>query len=359
MPASPLSETFHGKRVFVTGHTGFKGAWLSLWLSRLGAHVYGYALAPDQAPALFEQLGLADELAAHQIADIRDADTLAKAMAEAAPDFVFHLAAQPLVRQSYRDPLETYATNVTGTLHVLEALRQLDKPCAAVLITTDKCYENREDGRRYREGDSLGGYDPYSSSKACAEIAIASWRSSFFADSPVAIASARAGNVIGGGDWAADRIVPDTMRSLQAETPIAVRNPRAVRPWQHVLEPLHGYLRLAQALVEEPQQAEYRTAFNFGPDEEANRNVEALVTEVLKYWPGTWEDASAPGSPHEAGLLHLSIDKATRLLHWQPVWDFSETIRQTVEWYRQAGSDPASIRNFTLGQISRFEQDAS
>jgi CDP-glucose 4,6-dehydratase len=360
MSAPSLRDTFNGKRVFLTGHTGFKGSWLALWLRRLGAEVHGYALPPDQSPALFDQLGLADELAAHHLADIREEGTLQHALLKAEPHFVFHLAAQPLVRLSYREPVATYETNVNGTLNVLEALRALGESCAAVFITTDKCYANREDGRRYREGDPLGGHDPYSSSKACAEIAIASWRDSFFPkNAPVAIASARAGNVIGGGDWAEDRIVPDCMRSLGTGEPIAVRNPLAVRPWQHVLEPLHGYLRLAQALAASPTDAALRSAFNFGPEEAANQSVETLVTEILKNWPGRWEDVSAPGAPHEAGLLHLSIEKATDRLDWAPVWDFAATVRETVAWYRRAAEEPGAVRAFTLEQISRFEQAAA
>ncbi|MBC2593448.1 CDP-glucose 4,6-dehydratase [Ruficoccus amylovorans] len=359
MHAGSLKDTFAGKRVFVTGHTGFKGAWLSLWLRHLGAEVYGYALAPAQSPSFFDQLGLERELAAHHLADIRDAARVGQALGEAKPDFVFHLAAQPLVLESYREPLATYEVNVNGTLHVLEALRRLDGPCSAVFITTDKCYENREDGRRYREEEAMGGYDPYSSSKGCAELAIASWRKSFFGpESPVAVASARAGNVIGGGDWADNRIVPDAMRSLREGKPICVRNPRAVRPWQHVLEPLHGYLRLAQALAEKPREVSLRSAFNFGPSEDASQSVEALVGEILKNWPGAWEDASVPGAPHEAGLLHLAIEKAERVLGWRPVWDFSETIRQTVGWYREAERDSAGIRDFSLGQIHCFEKAA-
>jgi CDP-glucose 4,6-dehydratase len=253
--SSPFRGLYRGKSVFVTGHTGFKGSWLTAWLLELGAHVHGFAQPPPTTPALFDQLGLAARIQ-HELGDVRHFMAVQRSIAKAQPDFVFHLAAQPLVRRSYEEPLETYATNVLGTAHVLEALRGLQKPCAAVFITTGKCYENREWVHGYREEDPLGGHDPYSSSKAAAEIAIASWRRAFFCDHPVKIASARAGNAIGGGDWAADRIVPDCIRSLQAGQPIAVRNPKATRPWQHVLEPLSGYLWLAALLYD--QRSEIR-----------------------------------------------------------------------------------------------------
>ena len=322
-----FAEAFRNKTVWLSGHTGFKGAWLAQWLLELGADVHGFALEPATEPALFDQLGLAKRLH-HQIADIRDPAAVQKSIGKVQPDFVFHLAAQPLVRLSYEQPLETYATNVMGTAHVLEALRGLKKPCAAVLVTTDKCYENREWLHGYREDDPLGGYDPYSSSKAAAEIAIAAWRRSFFKKHPVKIASARAGNVIGGGDWSQDRIVPDCIRALQKKRPIAVRNPNATRPWQHVLEPLSGYLWLAARLTS-PQSSvlsPLTSAFNFGPAHDANRTVRELVAEVLKHWPGRWEDRSDPKAVHEASLLQLSTDKAHALLGWTPVWSFSQAV---------------------------------
>lgn len=357
-----LTNTFAGKRVFLTGHTGFKGAWLALWLTELGAEVCGYSLEPEQSPSLFDQLELSKRLFRHEIADIRDPERLQCSLLESEPDFVFHLAAQPLVRRSYQQPLETYDVNVMGSLYLLEGLRQLSKPCAAVFITTDKCYENEESGRRYRESDALGGYDPYSSSKACAEIAIASMRRSFFSGSKlVQIASARAGNVIGGGDWAEDRIVPDAMHSLGAETAISVRNPLAVRPWQHVLEPLHGYLRLAQAMVEGSDglsSTDLCSAFNFGPTDESNQSVEVLVNEILKSWPGTWEDCSDPNAVHEANLLHLDISKAQSELNWQPVWGIEQSVHATVEWYRRVWEQPTDIIDFTSSQIARFCADA-
>lgn len=325
---------FGNRTVWLSGHTGFKGAWLAHWLLELGARVHGFSLPPPTRPALFDQLGLAARLH-HEVADLRDAAAVRESIRNAQPDFVFHLAAQPLVRLSYQQPIETFATNVLGTAHVLEALRVLDKPCAAVFITSDKCYQNREWFHAYREEDALGGHDPYSASKAAAEIVIAAFRRSYFPRHPVQIASARAGNVIGGGDWALDRIVPDCMRALSAGQPIAVRNPQATRPWQHVLEPLSGYLWLAARLAAGPAaDPALCTAFNFGPGPDANRTVRELVAEILKHWPGAWEDRSSPGAVHEAGRLQLAIDKAHALLAWQPVWSFSQTVAHTVGWYR-------------------------
>ena len=369
-----FGNAFRNRTVWLSGHTGFKGAWLAEWLLQQGATVHGYALPPATTPSLFEQLALAGRLR-HEIGDVRDAAAVCRSIRQAQPDFVFHLAAQPLVRQSYAEPVETYAVNVMGTVHVLEALRALQKPCAAVLITTDKCYENREWIYGYRENDPLGGYDPYSSSKAAAEIAIAAYRRSFFQGHPVRIASARAGNVIGGGDWAADRIVPDCIRALARNRPIPIRNQAATRPWQHVLDPLSGYLCLAarlqatgarrqapgascQASGDNTQSPALRplspaldSAFNFGPTHEANRTVVELVEEILRYWPGgRWEDKSDPAAVHEAGLLQLSIDKAHALLGWSPTWGFATAVAQTVAWYRETGD----VRALTVSQIAAF-----
>ncbi|MSU34530.1 MAG: CDP-glucose 4,6-dehydratase [Pedosphaera sp.] len=366
---TPQNERFGGcfenKTVFVTGHTGFKGSWLCEWLLFLKAKVVGYSLSPDSDPSLFEQLQLADRLH-HRLGDIRDPTLLRTAVEESQPDFVFHLAAQPLVRRSYLDPVETYATNVTGTLHLIEALRALSKPCAALFITTDKCYENRDWVYGYRENDALGGHDPYSSSKAAAEIAIASWRRSFFQNHPVRIASVRAGNVIGGGDWAADRIVPDCMRALRLGQPILVRNPNSTRPWQHVLEPLSGYLWLAAKLSQSDATLgagvdALDTAFNFGPGPDANRTVRELVEEIIGHWPGQWTDGSESNAPHEARLLQLSCDKASALLDWQPTWEFTDAIRETTRWYRDvlAGGGVGFASRVTLGQISAYTERAS
>jgi len=332
-----------GRRVLLTGHTGFKGSWLALWLLELGAELHGLALEsePVSAPArpLFEALGLAKRLGpCHHIGDVRDPEAVAAAVTAAQPQVVLHLAAQPLVRRSYSDPLGTWSTNVQGTLQVLEALKPLPNPCSAVLITTDKVYANREWEWGYREDDRLGGHDPYSASKAAMELLAASWRASFCGTAShqtpwLAIATARAGNVIGGGDWAADRIVPDAMRALAAAEPIAVRNPGATRPWQHVLEPLAGYLQLAQQLTADPQR--HGRAYNFGPAAEANRPVRELVEQLLAHWPGAsgWHDASQPDAPHEAGLLHLVANRAQQQLGWRPRWDFTTTAARTAGWY--------------------------
>jgi len=354
--AGSFGGVFRGRRVLVTGHTGFKGAWLSQWLLDLGARVSGIALPPNTEPSLFEQLALESRLD-HHIQDIRQPAPVAALLRDIRPDFVFHLAAQPLVRLSYRQPVETWDTNVLGAIHILEALRPLDHPCAAVFITTDKCYENREWLYAYREADPLGGHDPYSSSKAAAEIAISAWRRSFFQDSPVKIASARAGNVIGGGDWALDRIVPDAMRALASGEPIPVRNKTSTRPWQHVLEPLGGYLWLA-ALLSGPDSAPFCDAFNFGPRLESNRTVAQLVTELLEHRPGQWEDRSDPNAPHEAGRLNLSIEKAFHLLAWRPVWDFEETIARTSEWYGEVAQSIRTPLAVTTAQIAAYTASA-
>jgi len=356
-----FANAFQNKTVWLSGHTGFKGAWLTRWLLNLGARVYGFSLPPPTRPSVFEQLGLETQVQ-HEIGDLRDSDAVRKSLLRAQPDFVFHLAAQALVRYSYEHPLETYGTNVMGTAHVLEALRSLEKPCGAVIITTDKCYENREADYAYVEEDSLGGHDPYSSSKGAAEIVITAYRRSFFGKSPVRIASARAGNVVGGGDWAPDRIVPDCIRALQRGEPIPVRNPQATRPWQFVLEPLSGYLWLA-AVLARPQLVNVKAdniagAFNFGPDKKANRSVVELVCQVLKHWPGQWDDKSDPKAVHEAGLLMLSTVKAKKLLRWRPTWDFPTAIASTVEWYRAVNENAAVAGKLTDAQITGYENSA-
>jgi len=347
-----------GRRVLLTGHTGFKGSWLALWLSQLGAQVHGVALAPDTRPALFQQLELTSRLAGHHLLDIGDAAGLAAIAAACQPEVVLHLAAQPLVRRSYADPVGTWATNVMGLLNLLEALKLLEHPCAVVMVTTDKVYANQEWDYGYREDDRLGGHDPYSASKAAAEIAIASWRDSFCGTAPhqtphLRIATARAGNVIGGGDWAEDRIVPDAMRSLAAGEAIPVRRPEATRPWQHVLEPLGGYLLLAEKLVTTGQA--FASAFNFGPELEANRSVSELADAVLEHWPGSWRDLSDPTAPHEAGRLHLQIDKAHHQLGWRPGWHFASTVERTVGWYR-AVHEGASALECCLEDLSSYQK---
>lgn len=356
-------RVFRGKRVLLTGHTGFKGAWLAEWLIDLGAQVYGYSL-PPKSPALFERLALATRLD-HRIGEIGDARAVAARIDEVQPDFVFHLAAQALVRRSYVEPLGTFATNVTGTCNVLAGLGTVKKSCAVVIVTSDKCYANHESGRLYREDDALGGRDPYSASKAAAEIVTASWRDSFFPPSkvaaaevlPVGIATARAGNVIGGGDWADDRIVPDCLRALAKGEAIRVRNPASVRPWQHVLEPLGGYLLLAAEIYTALGQRSVErlqtvcSAFNFGPSPGDHRPVADLAGEILKHIPGTWVDVSNPQAPHEAGLLHLATDKARAKLGWAPRWNFEQAVAKTVEWDRASAGDAQAI---TLRQIREY-----
>lgn len=353
-----FGRVYRGKRVLITGHTGFKGAWLSEWLLGLGAEVTGLALPPPTSPALFDQLGLSKRLH-HREGDIRDLNTVIAAFDAAQPDFVFHLAAQPLVRLSYQQPVETYATNVQGTVHVLEAVRRARRACAVVAITTDKCYENREWVHSYREEDPMGGYDPYSSSKGAAELVIQAYRRSYFSapDSVVQLASARAGNVIGGGDWAEDRIVPDCIRSLRSGAAIPVRNKTATRPWQHVLEPLSGYLWLGACLHQReltPFDGMLASGFNFGPSLASNRTVAELVQELLKHWPGSWEDRSDPRAAHEAKLLNLATDKAHHLLGWKPVWTFPETIARTVAWYRAFADNKENLAAVTRGQIADY-----
>jgi CDP-glucose 4,6-dehydratase len=358
-----FGSAFAGRRVLVTGHTGFKGAWLCQWLLALGAKITGLGLPPATTPNLFTQLGLAKRVR-HIVGDIQDPAVLVKTVRICQPDFVFHLAAQALVRESYVRPRETFSVNAMGTAHVLEALRHYKRDCVTVLITTDKCYENREWLHGYREEDVLGGHDPYSASKAAAEIIISSYRDSYFADHPVKVASCRAGNVIGGGDWAKDRIVPDCMAALQKKKPILVRNRRATRPWQHVLEPLSGYLWLAASMatpsLRRADLPALASAFNFGPDHDSNRTVEELVEEILKHWPGRWVDGTDPKAPHEAGLLQLSTDKAYALLRWRPAWNFNETIAQTVDWYHRAGTFRAAseFQALTTAQIEQYVERA-
>ncbi len=342
---------------------------MGLWLSALGADVTGFSLEPPTQPALFEQIALAERIR-RQHGDVRDAAAVRRSIAAAEPDFVFHFAAQAIVRTSFEQPVETWASNVMGTAHVLDALRRLDKPCAAVLITSDKCYENREWVHAYREQDRLGGFDPYSSSKAAAELAIDSWRRSFFAQSPVRIASARAGNVIGGGDWAKDRIVPDCIRALQQGLAIPVRNKTSTRPWQHVLDPLSGYLWLGAVLMDSrlrPDDASpFASAFNFGPGCDSNRTVAELVEEILRHWPGAWKDLSDPAAVHEASRLNLATDKAFHLLGWKPAWPFRKAVAATVEWYLRAAEttctspQPATrLRELTLATIAEYSADAA
>lgn len=350
----PDPAFWQGKRVLLTGQTGFKGSWLMLWLRELGAEVYGMALLGETTPCLFDQLFPTGDVG-HFIGDIRDAALVRQRVAQAAPDVVLHLAAQPLVLRSFNDPLTTWQSNVLGSAHILDALKGCERPVAVVMVTTDKVYENREWVHAYRETDRLGGYDPYSASKAACEILIDSYRKSFFADSPVRVASARAGNIIGGGDWSENRILPDLVRAVSQGITLEVRNPAAVRPWQHVLDPLAGYLCLAERLWQDASVAE---AFNFGPDTADQQPVRALVEAALQRWPGEWRDASDPDMPHEAGRLMLSTDKARSKLGWHPQFSFDQAVAHTIDWYR-AVHEGASPREYTLRQIADFGKVAA
>jgi len=361
----PFGDIYRGKRVLVTGHTGFKGSWLCEWLVGLGAEVSGYALDPLPGAILFDQLGLSRRMASDLRGDIRDRESVTALIAAVKPEFVFHLAAQPLVRLSYREPAETFDVNVMGTVNVMEGLRRSAHPCVAVMVTTDKCYENREWLHPYREEDRMGGHDPYSASKGAAELVIASWRRSFCAEpSPLLrLASARSGNVIGGGDWAPDRIVPDAIRAVRAGESVRVRNSQATRPWQHVLDPLCGYLRLGAALYESspessPSLNALAGAFNFGPEVLSNHTVGVLMDRLLTHTGGSWESAPEPGVLHEAGKLNLAVEKAWHLLGWRPVWNFETAVRATAEWYvgEAAGKDPAALIH---QQIADYQTDAT
>lgn len=321
---------YRGRRVLVTGHTGFKGSWLCLWLDALGAQVSGLALDPPSEPNHWDQLALATK--DHRV-DIRDEAAVRAVFAEARPEIVFHLAAQPLVRRSYNDPITTWATNVMGTAHVLEAVRHTPGIRAAVVVTTDKCYENREWPWAYRERDRLGGHDPYSASKAGAELVAASYRTSFLqqAAAPL-LATARGGNVIGGGDWSEDRLIPDLVRSVIAEEPLTIRSPHATRPWQHVLDCLSGYLLLGQRLL--AGDASCAEAWNFGPDQQGSRTVEQVLHDLAREWPGLCWKLTDTTQPHEAGALQLDSAKARTRLQWRPVWNYEEAINRTADWYQ-------------------------
>jgi len=340
----------------VTGHTGFKGGWLVTWLLEMGARVSGYALAPDTKPSYFALCSL-DRRVDSMIGDVRDGAKVKDAFAASRPEIVLHLAAQPLVRRSYRDPTETFATNVMGTVNVLEAVRATPSVRAVVIITSDKCYQNREWVWAYREDDPLAGHDPYSASKACAEAVATAYRRSFFEvrNSQVAIATARAGNVIGGGDWAEDRLVPDAIRALQCNESLLVRNPNSIRPWQHVLEPLVGYLMLAQRLYQEGRK--WACAWNFGPCDEESITVAELAELIIREWgAGSWQAASLTDPPHEAGYLKLDCSKARALLGWRAVLTLAEAVGLTVEWYREAVSeDGAQMFGMSSRQIQSYE----
>lgn len=346
---------YKGKKVFITGHTGFKGSWLMAWLHLLGADLKGYSLAPENDHGLFNALAGQIKFQ-HIIGDIRDKEKLKKEILDFQPDFIFHLAAQALVRRSYEIPSETFEVNAIGTANVLEAVKGLEKKCTVIVITTDKVYHNRETDYHYNETDELGGYDPYSASKAATEMVVGSFRNSFFNPSQYlqhqkAVASVRAGNVIGGGDWNKDRIIPDIIRSLTADLPVAVRNPLAVRPWQHVLEPLAGYLSLGILLDEDFKK--YSGSYNFGPLPDDHLSVKDLVQIALQCWgSGTWIDNTDVTQPHEAGLLKLDIAKVTTVLNWRPKLNSREAIEWTIDWYKQPYDN---IVEFTMQQINNYQ----
>ena len=360
------SAFWSGKHVFVTGHTGFKGSWLSLWFQQLGAEVTGYALPPPTNPSLFEVAQVAQGMTSI-IGDIRDGAMLAKAMSDAAPDIVIHMAAQPLVRRSYLDPSETYSTNVMGTVNLLEAVRQTPSVRAVVNVTTDKCYDNKEWVWGYREAEAMGGFDPYSSSKACAELVSAAYRNSFFnsaqhasnsikAKYTVALATARAGNVIGGGDWAEDRLIPDILRAIEAGKSVNIRNPSAIRPWQYVLEPLRGYLMLAEQLY--TQGTVFAQAYNFGPTEEDAKPVQWVVEQLTQTWgEGASWHLDGGTHPHEAHYLKLDCSKARAMLGWQPRWDLAHALQAIAIWHKAYSTQMGSqgMRDLCVKQINAYE----
>ena len=348
-------EFWKGKRVFLTGHTGFKGSWLSLWLFSLGAEVRGYALNPPTSPSLFNEAKI-NSIIDSQIGDIRDQDALHESMTEFNPDILIHMAAQPLVRYSYDNPIETYEVNVIGTAKVLEVARSCPDLKAIVNITTDKCYENDDRSEGYMENDPMGGYDPYSSSKGCAELVTSSYRRSFLQEQGVGLASVRAGNVIGGGDWADDRLIPDILRSFEKNKPVIIRNPKATRPWQHVLEPLSGYLILTQNLYK--NQKKYAEGWNFGPNEKDVQPVDWILDKMITKWPSSSWRLDTNSSPHEASFLKLDISKSKSKLGWNPVWELSQTLEKIVIWH-QAWLNKEDMQAMCLAEIKEYMIDMS
>ena len=347
------TEFWAGKRVFVTGHTGFKGSWLSLWLQSMGAEVKGFALAPPSVPSLFEHANVADGMTS-EIGDIREFESIKRSMVDFNPQILIHMAAQPLVRLSYKEPIQTYATNVMGTVHVLEAARKCPELKAIVNVTTDKCYENREWVWGYRETERMGGHDPYSNSKGCSELVTSAYRDSFFnTNSTASLASARAGNVIGGGDWAEDRLIPDILRAFEESKPVVIRNPEATRPWQHVLEPLGGYLLLAQHLFDTGD--EFAEGWNFGPHDQDVKSVESILDYMVMSWGAgaSWK-LESDLQPHEAQLLKLDISKAHSRLNWQPQWSLEFALDQIIDWHLCWLRD-GDIKSKTLEQIRAYQ----
>jgi len=356
MESLVIDATFwKGRKVFLTGHTGFKGSWLSLWLQQLGTEVTGYALEPPTTPSIFEGAKVNVALENSIIGDIRDAKFFTSTMQQAEPEVIIHMAAQPLVRDSYIDPVGTYATNVMGTVNMLEAVRNTPSIKAVLNITTDKCYENNEWIWGYREYEPMGGHDPYSSSKACAELVSSAYRKSFLQDKGIALATARAGNVIGGGDWAKDRIVPDAMRAFMKKKPLMVRNPIATRPWQHVLEPLSGYLMLCQQLIEQP--GSFAEGWNFGPNDEDAQPVSILADIMANSWgEGVQWKLDEGAHPHEARYLKLDCSKAKSLLKWKSIWGLERALDETVQWYK-AWHQNKEMQEFTMNQIEVYQRE--
>lgn len=346
---------WQGRKVFITGHTGFKGSWLSLWLKELGADVTGYALAPPSKSSVYRDACVECSLLQSHYADIRDLKAFQQAMQTAEPEIVIHMAAQALVRDSYTDPITTYSTNVMGTVNLFEAVRNTHSVKAVLNITTDKCYENNEWLWGYRENEPMGGGDPYSSSKACAELVSSAYRKSFFQDMDIALATARAGNVIGGGDWAKDRIIPDAIRAFMKKSPLKVRNPSAIRPWQHVLEPLSGYLMLCQQLIKHPEK--YAEGWNFGPNDEDAKPVSRIADIMAKSWGDNshWQHDGGE-HPHEANYLKLDCSKAKVLLKWNPLWELERALDETVQWYK-AWYNHSDMHEFTLQQIKTYQTE--
>jgi CDP-glucose 4,6-dehydratase len=343
-------EFWQGKRVFLTGHTGFKGSWLSLWLFSLGAEVRGYSLNPPTTPSLFNEAKI-DSIINSHIGDIRDQDTLHESMVSFNPDILIHMAAQPLVRYSYDEPIETYEVNVIGTAKVLEVARSCSNLKAIVNITTDKCYENDKRSEGYKEDDPMGGYDPYSSSKGCAELVTSAYRRSFLQEQGIGLASVRAGNVIGGGDWADDRLIPDILRSFEKNESVVIRNPKATRPWQHVLEPLSGYLILAQKLYK--NQDKYAEGWNFGPNDQDTKPVDWILDKMISKWPNSSWELDKDSSPHEADFLKLDITKAKSKLGWKPVWGLSYTLEAIITWH-QAWLNKENMKVVSLLEIQKY-----
>ena len=347
------SSFWNGKKVFLTGHTGFKGSWLSLWLQSMGAIVKGYALNPPTQPSLFIEANVGNCMES-VIGDIRDLIVLKETMVSFNPDILIHMAAQPLVRLSYLEPVETYTTNVIGTVNVLESARSCVNLKAIVSVTTDKCYENKEWEWGYREDEPMGGFDPYSSSKGCAELVTSAYRRSFMQDKGIGLASARAGNVIGGGDWADDRLIPDILRAFECKKPVVIRNPKSTRPWQHVLEPLSGYLVLAQMLYEEPSS--YAEGWNFGPFEGDAKPVDWILNKMTALWPHSSWQLDNEAHPHEAGYLKLDVSKAKKFLGWGPTWRLEQTLTRIIQWH-QAWLNLQDMQQACTNEINDFMRD--